>query len=339
MIISATTRVGGSIGRWSGKRRTTSPIMLNAAFEDLGVDLRWFAFEPDDLGQAMAAVRALNFVGVAVTKPFKEQVASFVDALDPIAARIGAVNLVHNAEGHLTGYNSDWIGAAGALREKCSLEGTTVAVLGSGGAARAVVFGLVRSNCDVHVFARSQARGRALASDLGAAYGGQVPDAASVRPQILVNATSIGNDLGSDVPVPDSVFTTARVVMDIIARPGRSHLLERAAATGAEAIGGVRMLVLQAAFAVELLTGAKAPVQTMQDAVERAMAHASLRSDDDRSVGSRHAGHCPAPVGPAGAWPRTPASVPIRSAPYLWRLPAGRPPAQVRMGCAVDPLA
>lgn len=275
MIITATTRVGGSIGHWSPSRRTTSPIMNNAAFEELGVDLRWFAFEPADLGQAMAAARALNFVGVTVTRPFKEQVTSFVDSLDPTAAEIGAVNLVHNSGGRLTGYNSDWIGAAEALKEKCDLDGQRVAVLGSGGAARAVVFGLVRSNCDVHVFARSEARGRALAGDLGAAYGGQIPDAASARPQILVNATSIGNDLTSDVPVPDSVFGTASVVMDIIARPGRSQLLDRAAAAGAEAIGGIRMLVLQAAFNVEMLTGMKAPVQVMQQAVEHAMASAS----------------------------------------------------------------
>lgn len=275
MIITATTRVGGSIGCWSPNRRSTSPIMNNAAFEELGVDLRWFAFEPADLGQAIAAVRALNFVGVTVTRPFKEQVTSLVDSLDPTAAEIGAVNLVHNSGGHLTGYNSDWIGAAEALKEKCELDGQRVAVLGSGGAARAVVFGLVRSNCDVHVFARSEARGRALAGDLGAAYGGQIPDAPSVRPQILVNATSIGNDLTSDVPVPDSVFGTANVVMDIIARPGRSQLLDRAAAAGAEAIGGIRMLVLQAAFNVEVLTGMKAPVQAMQEAVEHAMASAS----------------------------------------------------------------
>jgi shikimate dehydrogenase len=275
MIISAATRVGGSIGHWSPSRRTTSPVMLNAAFDELGADLRWFAFEPADIGEAIAAVRTLNLVGVTVTKPFKEQVMTFVDSLDPTAAEIGAVNLVRNNGGHLTGYNSDWIGAAEALKEKSQLDGKRVAVLGSGGAARAVVFGLVRSNCDVHVFARSEAKGQTLASHLGAAYGGQIPDAASVRPQILVNATSIGNDLTSDVPVPDSVFGTARVVMDIIARPGRSQLLDRAAAAGAEAIGGVRMLVLQAAFNVEVLTGAKAPVQTMQDAVERAMASSS----------------------------------------------------------------
>jgi shikimate dehydrogenase len=275
VIISATTRVGGSIGRWSPARRTTSPIMLNAAFDELGVDLRWFAFEPDDIGQAMAAVRALNFVGASVTKPFKEQVLPFLDALDPNAAEIGAVNQIVNRDGHLTGYNSDWIGATEALKEKCSLGGKRVAVLGSGGAARAAVFGLVRSDCDVQVFARSEARGRALAGNLGAAYGGQIPDAGSVRPHILVNATSIGNDLASDVPVPNSAFGTAEVVMDVIARPGRSPFLDRAKAAGTEAIGGTRMLVLQAAFSVEMLTGMKAPIQTMQDAVDRAMAVAA----------------------------------------------------------------
>lgn len=275
MIISAATRVGGSIGHWSPNRRTTSPIMNNAAFEELGIDLRWFAFEPDDLGQAMAAVRALNFVGVTVTKPFKEQVISYLDSLDLTAAKIGAVNLIHNSGGQLTGYNSDWIGATEALKERCQLDGKRVAVLGSGGAARAVVFGLVHSNCEVHVFARSEAKGQALADDLGAAYGGQLPDAGSVRPQILVNATSIGNDLTSDVPVPDSVLGTANVVMDIISRPGRSRFLDRAVAAGADAIGGTRMLVLQGAFNVEVLTGAKAPAQTMQDAVERAMATVS----------------------------------------------------------------
>jgi shikimate dehydrogenase len=275
MIISAATRVGGSIGHWNGNRRTTSPNMLNAAFEELGADLRWFAFEPDDIGQAMAAVRALNFAGVSVTKPFKEQVVPFLDSLDTAAAEIRAVNLVLNRGGHLTGYNCDWIGAAGALQEKSDLDRKRVAVLGSGGAARAVVYGLARQGCAVHVFARSEARGQALASDLGATYGGQLRDAGSVRPEILVNATSIGNDLAADVPVPDSAFETTAVVMDIIARPGRSPFLDRAAAAGAEAIGGVRMLVLQAAFTVEKLTGAKAPVQTMQDAVERAMASAA----------------------------------------------------------------
>jgi shikimate dehydrogenase len=274
MRISATTRVCGSIGHWPEGRRTTSPLMHNAAFSELDADYRWLVFQPDDIGAAMAAVRALNFAGVSVTKPFKEEIISHLDRLDPVAARIGAVNLVHNAGGCLTGYNSDWIGAAGALKEKVSLAGQRAAVLGAGGAARAVVYGLVENGCEVHVFGRTEARARQVAADLGARYGGQIPDAVSVSPDLLVNATSIGNDREGDVPVPDSVFETARTVMDIIVRPDQSRLLERAAAAGAEAIGGVRMLVLQGAFACELLTGLTAPVHTMQDAVERALGEA-----------------------------------------------------------------
>jgi shikimate dehydrogenase len=271
MPITATTRLCGSLGHWPPGRRTTSPIMQNAAFDELGIDFRWLVFQPADIGAAMAAIRTLSLVGVSVTKPFKEQVIAHLDQLDPTAARIGAVNLVHNVDGCLVGYNSDWIGAAEALAERCPLDGRRVAVLGSGGAARAVVFGLVQRNCDVHLFSRSEAKGHEVAADLGAVYSGQLPDVTSVQPEILVNATSIGNDLESDVPVPDSVFESARTVMDIIVRPGRSRLLDRAAAAGSEPIGGVRMIVLQGAFTFELLTGMKAPVQTMHDAVQSAL--------------------------------------------------------------------
>jgi shikimate dehydrogenase len=271
MIISATTRVCGSIGHWPAGRPSTSPVMHNAAFDELGEDMRWFVFQPPDVTAAIAAVRALNFAAVAVTKPFKEQILPHLDQLDPTAAAIGAVNFVHNDSGRLTGYNGDWIGAAEALAERTALAGRRAAVLGSGGAARAVVYGLVRGGCEVHVFSRSESGGQALATDLGASYGGQLADVCSAAPDVLVNATSIGNDLAADVPVPNDVFATARTVMDIIVRPGQSQFLQRAAAAGADVIGGVRMLVLQGAFAIELLTGKTAPVLAMQAAVERAL--------------------------------------------------------------------
>jgi shikimate dehydrogenase len=270
-MITASTRLCASLGQWPPNRQTTSPVMHNAAFEELGLDYRWFVFQPADAAAAMAAIRTLNFAGVSVARPFKEEIIAHLDELDPVAAAIGAVNLVHNTGGHLTGYNCDWIGAAAALAEKCELAGQRVAVLGSGGAARAVGYGLRQRGCDVRVFSRSEAKGRALADGLGASYGGQFGDVAAAAPGILVNATSIGNDLRSDVPVPDAAFATARIVMDVVTRPGRSALLDRAAAAGAQTIGGVRMLVLQGAFAFEQLTGHQAPVETMQQAVERAL--------------------------------------------------------------------
>jgi shikimate dehydrogenase len=312
--ITAATRVGCSLGHWSPDRRTTSPVMLNAAFDAVGADIRWFAFEPPDIGAAMAAVRTLGLAAATVTRPFKEQILGHLDRVDPVAARIGAVNLVHNDGGRLVGYNCDWLGAARAVQEKVSLGGTRAAVLGSGGAARAVVYGLASAGCEVHVFARDAAKGGRLAAGLGASYGGQLADAGGPAPQILVNATSIGNDLRSDVPVPDSVFRSARTVMDVIARPGDSEFLARAAAAGAQTIGGVRMLVLQAAFTVELLTGEPAPVDVMQAAVESAhaaveSAHAAVESAHAAVESAHAAAHSEPmlaavdPVVPIGAMP------------------------------------
>lgn len=269
MLITATTKVCGTFA--NPNKRTTAPIMHNAGFDELGLNFRYLAFEPDDIGEAMAAMRTLKFVGVSVSKPFKQKVIAYIDRLDPTAAKIGAVNIVHNVNGELVGYNSDWIGAVGALKEKTSLDGKRAAVLGAGGAARAVVYGLVQSNCQVYVFSRREQPGQELAGDMRATYGGQIPNAVTIAPEILVNATPIGSGTDDDVPVPDSIFASAKTVMDIVTRPDKSKLLRRAADAGADTISGIRMLVLQGVFTFELFTGAKAPVDTMQQAVERAM--------------------------------------------------------------------
>jgi shikimate dehydrogenase len=271
MMIDGATRVCATFG--NPNKRSTAPIMHNAAFDALGVNYRYLAFEPDDIGQAIDAVRALKFVGVSVSKPFKQTVLAHVDELDRTAAKIGAVNCVHNVNGKLIGYNSDWIGAVDALKEKCPVEGRRVAVLGSGGAARAIVYGLLENKCSVFIFARNDSKGRELADNIGASFGGFFGDVPGVAPEILVNATSVGMapDTRADLPVPESAFATARTVMDIVVRPDKSRLLERAERAGCTTIGGVRMLVLQGAFTFQLFTGLKAPTEAMQDAVERAL--------------------------------------------------------------------
>lgn len=271
MQINAMTKVCASLAK--PNKHTTAPIMHNAGFGELGINFLYLAFEPADIGEAMAAVRTFNFVGVSVSKPYKESVIAHIDELDPTARDIGAVNVVQNIEGKLVGYNSDWIGAVGALKERCSLEGKRAAVLGSGGAARAVVFGLLHAGCEVHVFSRRDEPGRRLADDMGAVYGGGLSSVEVVQPDILVNATSVGRGADDgDLPVPDSVFESAKTVMDIVVRRDNSRFLDRAAAAGAATIGGVRMLVLQGVFAFELFTGQKAPVETMQRAVVDALA-------------------------------------------------------------------
>ena len=104
-------------------RKTTAPIMHNAGFDEVGVNMRYVAFEPKDIGNAMDAIRTLEFVGVSISKPYKEDVMQYLDDIDETARAIGAVNVVQNQGGKLVGYNSDWIGAVGALEEKIDLGG------------------------------------------------------------------------------------------------------------------------------------------------------------------------------------------------------------------------
>ena len=272
-MITASTRICGSFA--IPNRSTPVPVMHNAAFNALGVDFRYFAFEPRDIGAAMNAVRSLDFAGATVSKPYKQTVIPCLDEIDPVAAAIGAVNVVHNQDGRLVGYNSDWIGAVAALKEHGDLRDARVGLLGAGGAARAIAYGLVKSGADVTIFNRSSATGTALSDDLGVTFGGSLEDAGTAACDVIINATSFGHGNDDDVPVPAAAFSATRVVMDIVVRPTVSHFLARASHSGATVIDGVRMLVLQGAFAFEKFTGLPAPVGDMQNAVVEALSKSS----------------------------------------------------------------
>jgi len=267
--IDAETRICASLA--NPNRKTTAPIMHNAGFEAVGANLRYFALEPTDIGSAMAAIRALGFVGVSVSKPFKEKVIQYLDEIDDTARRIGAVNVVHNIDGILKGYNSDWIGAIGALEEQVELEGQVVAVLGAGGAARAVAFGLVLRGAEVHIFNRTEERGSRLSSEIGVNWGGPLENAEELKANIVVNATPVGRQDAEVAPVGRKAIERADVVMDINVQKGMSKLLADAASSGAKTIAGVRMLVLQGVFAFELFSGKTAPIDVMQAAVIAAL--------------------------------------------------------------------
>lgn len=244
--------------------------MHNAGFDAAGLNFRYVAFEPKDIGGAMAAVRALDLVGVSVSKPYKEAVLDHLDELDDVAARIGAVNVVHNTDGHLKGYNSDWIGAVEALKEQTPISAKRVTVIGAGGASRAIVYGLCLDGAEVTVVNRSKLRGETLAKEFGVKWGGGLDSIAKHAPQIIINATPVGHhdDLS---PIEIGALAGAEVVMDINVRSRSSQLLTQARDAGLTTVGGVRMLVLQGVFTWELFTGAKAPTDAMQAAVEEAL--------------------------------------------------------------------
>ena len=244
-----------------------SPVMHNAAFRALGIDAFFGAFAVADLKTAMAGMRALGIKGFSVTIPHKIEVMDYLDEVDETACRIGAVNTVVNRDGRLYGSNTDAPGALNALREKIDPGGCRALVVGAGGAARALVYGLVQAGAEVVVCNRSREKGRRLASDFGVEEVGR-DSLDRFNCDILINTTPVGMFPSTDrMPVPESLLRPGMVVMDIVYNPLRTCLLNVAAARRAETVDGLGMFIGQGALQFELWTGVRAPVAIMRRAV------------------------------------------------------------------------
>jgi shikimate dehydrogenase len=245
--------------------------MHNAAFEALGIDAVYLAFDvpPENLRAAVDGARSLGIRQLAVSLPHKEAIVPLLDEVDACARRIGAVNTVVLRDGKLAGTNTDWIGAVRALERAAPLEGKRAVVLGAGGTARAVVYGLLDRGARVTVLNRHAERAHALAADLGAADSGGLDDLGSVPYDVLVNTTSVG--LQQDVsPVPATAIVPGAVVMDAVYEPEQTRLLRDAEERGARALAGKWMLVYQAAEQIQEWTGRAAPVDVMAEAFDAA---------------------------------------------------------------------
>lgn len=219
----------------------------------------YVAIEVDDIREATDAMRALNFGGGTITKPFKQEVMQYLDEIDDDARAIGAVNVVVNNDGKLTGRNSDWVGASGALKAAVDPAGKHVALLGAGPAARAVAFGIRSLGAETTVFNRTESKAQSLCATFGCKYGGSLEDVSPTF-DIIINATSIG--LGVDdgpSPIAADALKNQPLVFDIIPRPKETGLLKVAAAQGCQIICGVDMIAYLAGPTLEWLTGARTP--------------------------------------------------------------------------------
>jgi shikimate dehydrogenase len=244
-----------------------SPAMHNRAFEALGYHGVYLPFHVKHIEPAVAAVRTLGIRGVSVTLPHKVSVMAHLDRLDPLAEQIGAVNTIVNTDGILMGYNTDCFGAVSALMQHTDIKGKTVAVIGAGGAARAIGWGVKDAGANVTVVNRSSEKGEQLAKDLSTAF---IPlnKIEALAADIIVNTTPVGmHPHTADMPVPAGVFREGLVVMDIVYTPLKTAFLKKARQAGCTMIDGLSMFVLQGARQLELWTGLEAPVDVMQEAV------------------------------------------------------------------------
>ncbi len=241
-----------------------SPAMHNAAFEALGLNAVYLAFDVTDLPGAINGVRALNIRGLSVTIPHKVAVMDLLDDIDAVAHRIGAVNTIVNRDGTLVGANTDWLGAVKALEEKTALGNKRVLVIGAGGSARAVCAGLVERGASVHIANRTKEKARGLADALGCTWSG-LENIRDIEADILVNTTSVGMEPQVDsMPVPAEILKRVTLVMDIVYAPLETLLLKKAAESGCETVNGLRMLLLQAVAQFEMWTCMDAPLDVME---------------------------------------------------------------------------
>jgi shikimate dehydrogenase len=274
--ISGSTRLAAVIG--DPVRHSLSPAIHNAAFRARALDWAFVALPvaPGDVPRALDGMRALGIEGLSVTMPHKDAVAAAVDALDDDAAALGAVNCVWRDGGRLMGSNTDGPGLVASLADAgFDPAGRRCAVLGAGGAARAVVLALARAGAaEVAVVNRTPARAEAAAS-LADGVGRVAPAGVVEEADLIVNATSVGMgelDPGSSVmPLPAALVRAGQVVADVVVHPLETPLLRLARSVGATAVDGAGMLVHQAALAFERWTGTYAPIDIMRGAVRQGL--------------------------------------------------------------------
>ena len=169
------------------------------------------------------------------------------------------------------GANTDWLGANRALSEKISLKGSSVLLLGAGGSARAIGFGLLEAGASLTIASRTQEKGLALAKLLGCTWL-PLAEAASAKGEVLVNATSMGmGDQQELLPIAEEALANFRVVMDIVYAPLATRLLQAAEQAGCQTIDGLAMLLYQGAAQFELWTGEQAPLEVMRQSLLKSL--------------------------------------------------------------------
>lgn len=269
MDVSGKTKIIGIFGY--PIEHTLSPLMHNAAFKTLGLDICYVAFRvlPEELREGVRAIKSLNLPGVNITVPHKEKVIPLLDKINEEASFIGAVNTIVNSEGILTGYNTDGRGFISALSEKkISIENKDILILGAGGASRAISYYLSEKASRLSLFDIDKSKAERLIGDLNkirnnAFFLDNIKDIG--RPDIIINATPLGLKSEDALPLSPDSIASEMVVCDLVYK--NTSFLQEAEKKGARTIDGSGMLLWQGILAFELWTGVKPPVDVMRKAL------------------------------------------------------------------------
>ena len=257
-----------------------SPIIHNTLFKELNINGIYVPFKVDNIGDFIREFRGLDVKGYSVTIPHKESVVNHLDAIDPIAKKIGAVNTIVNMDGQLVGYNTDCEAAIKVLEgvnQLCSggerpfaptkdvhLRGKKVTLIGAGGVARAIAFGLKERQAQITIINRNYERAQSLARDVGCLVS-KFDEKQSLDTDILINATPVGMfPKINETPIDKNKLKPNMIVFDTIYNPIETKLLKEAKAQGCKTINGLSMFVHQAAAQFKLWTGQMPSVEIIE---------------------------------------------------------------------------
>jgi 3-dehydroquinate dehydratase/shikimate dehydrogenase len=254
-----------------------SPAVHNAAFAEADMDAVYLPFKVTDLEAFLEGFEPLGLRGLSVTIPHKQAMLALVDEADELARRIGALNTVTLRDGRRLGRNTDVAAAVSAIRKAAQRAGLeplaerSVLLVGAGGAARAIAYGLRGNVGRLTIANRTVSRARALASELGADACG-LGEMAGLHPDVIVNSTSVGMWPEVDAsPVPADVLREGMVVFDAVYNPVETRLLREAKGAGATVAPGLDWFVDQAAAQFEIWTERPAPRAVMARTLRAAL--------------------------------------------------------------------
>lgn len=283
--ISGTTKVITTLS--SPVQFMTSPKMHNIAFEELGLDYVFVAFDitNEKIGEAVAALKTLNIRGASISMPNKTAVMKYLDHVDQEAQLCGAVNVVVNDNGILTGYNTDGIGADVALQSiGVDVKGSKIVLLGAGGAGKAIMTRLALAGAkEIAVMIRKKSMSKynefikRIDNETGCILHIENLDDKTILKEviadadILINATNVGMGEfeGKSLIPSEDYLKEDLVVFDVIYHPKKTKLLEQAEKVGCKVYSnGLMMLIYQGAAAFKLWTGENMPIDIVRKAIE-----------------------------------------------------------------------
>ncbi|MEX2318139.1 MAG: shikimate dehydrogenase [Pirellulales bacterium] len=258
-----------------------SPQIHNAAFGELGINAVYVPFRVpfDTLGSFVDDAKRMGVRGLSVTIPHKEAIAKFLTKVDPAVKGIGAVNTVLFKEADVVGYNTDYKAAMDCLERALGgipggpspLKNKKVVVLGAGGVARAVMYGLERRGAKMTIASRTRSRSQHLAET----FNGKVVDWPArhvADAEVIINCTPVGMHPNVDEsPFHKSHLKPSMVVFDTVYNPESTLLLKESRSHGCRVVTGVDMFIHQAALQFLLFTGKEAPEALMRETLKKAI--------------------------------------------------------------------